>query len=136
MAARYGPPQRRHVVEPFAGSAGYSCFWEPRQVTLIEKDERVYGLWRYLSKASPREIMRLPSQVSHLDDLPRGVCEEAKALIGFWLNTARAPVLAVERSKWSRRPQRAPYSSGRDCQAAHRLATGENPPLENHPWQL
>jgi hypothetical protein len=34
LANRLGPPQREHVIEPFAGSAGYSCFWEPRKVTL------------------------------------------------------------------------------------------------------
>jgi site-specific DNA-adenine methylase len=31
LAERYGPPQQDHVVESFAGSAGYSCYWEPKK---------------------------------------------------------------------------------------------------------
>ena len=51
LAERLGPPQRHHVIEPFAGSAGYSCFWEPKKVTLIERDPLVVGVWKFL-KAS------------------------------------------------------------------------------------
>ena len=37
LARRFGPPQREHVIEPFAGLAGYASYWLPRQVTLVEK---------------------------------------------------------------------------------------------------
>jgi hypothetical protein len=89
LADRLGPPQRDHVIEPFAGSAGYSCFWEPKKVTLIERDPLVYGVWKFLQKVSPSELLRLPSNISHADELLSRVCEEAKWLIGFWFNHDR-----------------------------------------------
>jgi hypothetical protein len=66
---RLGPPQRTHVIEPFAGSAGYSCFWQPKKVTLIERDPLVVGIWKFLQRSSPTELMRLPSNISHVDEL-------------------------------------------------------------------
>jgi site-specific DNA-adenine methylase len=74
LAQRLGPPQRTHVIEPFAGGAGYSCFWEPKKVTLIERDPVVYGVWKFLQKASAKELMRLPSNIWHIDELPSRLC--------------------------------------------------------------
>jgi hypothetical protein len=108
LAERYGPPQRDHVVEPFAGSAGYSVYWEPKKVTLIERNPVVYGVWKYLQAASPRELMRLPSNISDVEELPGSVCQEAKSLIGFWFDAG--PVKpAVRRSNWARQPMQASH---------------------------
>jgi hypothetical protein len=93
LAERLGPPQRDHVIEPFAGSAGYSCFWEPKKVTLIERDPVVHSVWKFLQKASPSELS------SDVDELPSRVCQEAKSLIGFWFNHG-LPSPAVRRSNW------------------------------------
>jgi hypothetical protein len=97
LAERLGPPQSDHVIEPFAGSAGYSTFWEPKKVTLIERDPVVCGVWEYLQRTSPAELRRLPSNISHVDELPPWVCHEARSLIGFWFNswapsTRRSPL--------------------------------------------
>jgi site-specific DNA-adenine methylase len=99
LARRYGPPQHAHVVEPFAGSAGYSTYWEPKKVTLIDKDPRIVGIWRYLQRASRQEIMRLPTAIESVDQLR--VCQEAKDLIGFWFDhgTTRP---AQRRRCWAR----------------------------------
>jgi site-specific DNA-adenine methylase len=74
LAERLGPPQRAHVIEPFAGSAGYCCYWEPKKVTLIDADPVVVGVWKFLKRVSPAELRRLPSNISHVDELPPRVC--------------------------------------------------------------
>ena len=100
-AKRLVPPQRAHVVEIFAGSAGFSCFFEPRQVTLIERDPVIYGVWDFLQQSSAEDIRRLPLDVHKVDDLSPRVCQEARWLIGFWLNHGIA-IPAKTRSKWAR----------------------------------
>jgi hypothetical protein len=89
-AKRYGPPRNGVVVEPFAGSAGYSTFYAPAAVTLIDVDPIVVGVWEYLIGASRREILALPDlEVGEsVDGL--AVPEEARWLIGFWLNRGSA----------------------------------------------
>jgi hypothetical protein len=86
LAPLFGKPKYDHVIEPFAGSAGYSTYWEIPRVTLIDLDPVISRVWRYLQGASARDIERLPSQVMHVDDLPSWVRQEEKWLIGFWLN--------------------------------------------------
>ena len=90
LAKLYCRPRCEHVIEPFAGGAGYSVYWESKKVTLIERNPVVYGVWKYLQRVSPREVMRLPSNITHVDELPSRVCQEAKSLIGFWFGL-RAP---------------------------------------------
>jgi site-specific DNA-adenine methylase len=106
LAEQYGPPRFDHVVEPFAGSAGYSCFWEPKKVTLIDCDPKVCGVWRYLQRVSAKELMRLPSHISDIDELPSRVCQEAKWLIGWWFNHGLAEP-APRRSNWARQPSQS-----------------------------
>jgi hypothetical protein len=86
LAPEYGEPKCDHVIEPFAGSAGYSTYWEPKYVTLIERDPVIVSMWRYLIGASKRDIKRLPSLVMDVDDLPPWVCQEARWLIRYWLD--------------------------------------------------
>ena len=89
LAPRYGRPQREHVIEPFAGFAGYSTVWEPKKVTLIERDHVVCGVWKFLRRASASEIMALPVGINSLDELPPHLCQEARDLIGFWLQRGK-----------------------------------------------
>jgi hypothetical protein len=101
LAPDFGSPQCRHVIEPFAGAAGYSVFWEPDHVTLVDKDPKIVGVWRFLKHVKPAELKRLPSNISHVEELPPWVPEEAKWLIGFWFNHGLAAP-AVRRSNWAR----------------------------------
>ncbi|KAA3618773.1 MAG: hypothetical protein DWQ05_07380 [Calditrichaeota bacterium] len=59
----YPPPNFDTIVEPFAGAAAYSLNgnnWK-KKVILLEKDEKVYDIWRWLIKdATVDEIKRLP----------------------------------------------------------------------------
>jgi hypothetical protein len=85
-----GKPKCNHVIEPFAGSAGYSTYWEPPNVTLVERDPVIFNIWRYLQGASKYDIARLPRRVLHVDDLPSWVSQEERWLIGIWLDHGRS----------------------------------------------
>jgi site-specific DNA-adenine methylase len=59
-ARRYPAPGESIVIEPFAGSAGYSLWYEPHRVWLYDVDPIVVGVWSYLIAATPRELLALP----------------------------------------------------------------------------
>lgn len=79
------------VVEPFAGSAGYSVAVEPKVAILADADPTIAGLWQYLIGVSEERILRLPTTEpgETLND-PKydGLLEPERALIGFWINRA------------------------------------------------
>lgn len=60
LAAAYPEPQCACIVEPFAGSAGYSCHHRLRNTALVERDPRICDLWRRLTAMTPDEIMEIP----------------------------------------------------------------------------
>ena len=84
------PPTHGTIVEPFAGSAGYSLRYPARKVVLVERDPLIAATWRYLLRVSQTEILGLPDiQMDQtVTDLP--VCAEARLLIGWWLNGGSA----------------------------------------------
>lgn len=84
---RYYPaPEHPIIVEPFAGSAGYSLRHPDRKIILCEIDPIVVGVWRYLIRVKPSEILAIPDVPlgGSVDDLH--LIEEARWLVGFWLN--------------------------------------------------
>ena len=89
LAKFYPEPLYDTIIEPFAGSAGYSLHgdrWE-RKVILCDIDPVICGVWDFLIHASPSEILRLPdiSDGEKLDkhaDLPRLALD----LIGLCVN--------------------------------------------------
>lgn len=99
-AAKYYPePKYPDIVEPFAGSAGYSLRYPDRNVTLVDVDPKIAGVWRYLIQATPEQILDLPDVTTTTDDLD--VPKEAKWLIGFWLNKGSSTP-AKSPSAWMR----------------------------------
>lgn len=82
----YPTPTHRTIVEPFAGSAGYSIRHHDRDVILCDADPIIRGVWRYLLSVTPADILSIPDipQGGTVDDLP--VSQEARWLVGFWLN--------------------------------------------------
>jgi len=90
--ARYYPrPAHDQIIEPFAGSAGYSTFYNCPNAHLIDADPIVIGVWSYLIKATSREIMALPEIPEVGDSVDNyNLPQEAKWLIGFWLNRGSA----------------------------------------------
>lgn len=98
-APRYPAPMHDTIVEPFAGSAGYSLRYPDHKVILIDKDPNIVETWRYLLRVSEAEILSLPDikPGQTVDDI--GVHEDARRLIGWWLNSATtAPRRSL--SKW------------------------------------
>jgi site-specific DNA-adenine methylase len=97
----YPNPQHDIIVEPFAGSAGYSLRYPARQVVLCEIDPVLSAVWRYLTRVSAKEILAIPDLASDgcVDDLD--VCQEAKWLVGFWLNRGVATPRRTP-SRWMR----------------------------------
>jgi hypothetical protein len=104
--SRRYPAPGDFVIEPFAGSAGYSLWHEPARVLLYDIDPIVVGVWSYLIAASPRELLALPDLEpgQSTDDLD--VPQEARWLIGFWLNRGSAQPKKTQ-TAYSRRTDRA-----------------------------
>lgn len=91
VAPTYPAPVHAHIVEPFAGSAGYALRYPSRAVTLIDADEIIVGTWSYLISATEQEIRALPlwdGSWNTVDDLD--LPQEARWLIGWWLNKGAA----------------------------------------------
>ena len=86
MAGKMPVPLFDTLIEPFAGSAGYSLRHHQKQVKLYDLDPIICALWGYLIRSRSAEILALPDLKSDqsVDDLK--ICEEAKSLIGFWIN--------------------------------------------------
>lgn len=90
IAKYYPAPNHLTIVEPFAGSARYSLRWFWFDVTLIEKDEKVFAVWDFLQKASSRDILSLPDVENGvpLNSLPnwQQMSDGERYLIGFCSN--------------------------------------------------
>lgn len=59
-ARLYGPPRRDLVIEPFAGSACYSVWWEARNVRLYDLSADVVAAWDWLIHCSEEDVRRVP----------------------------------------------------------------------------
>ena len=105
-APKYPEPVHGSIVEPFAGSAGYAMRYPDRQVTLVDADPVVAGVWDFLVRSGEQDILRLPllEPGQSTDDL--AVCQEARWLIGFWLTKGGA-VPNKTLSAWGREPRYA-----------------------------
>lgn len=97
----YPEPKYDTIIEPFAGSAGYAVRFSERNVILCEIDPVIAGVWKYLIRVKPSEILKLPNIApgQSIDDLK--LPQEARWLIGFWLNRGVASP-RKHPSKWMR----------------------------------
>jgi hypothetical protein len=121
IARHYPKPRYDLVIEPFAGAAGYSTFYDRRTVHLVDADPIIIGIWDYLIAVSPEEILALPELPQAGDsvdnyDLP----QEAKWLIGFWLNRGSASP-KKSRTAYSARSDKAQLNWG--ARAKQRIAS-------------
>jgi site-specific DNA-adenine methylase len=85
LAARLTPPQRDLVIECFAGGAGFSTWHEPKKVILVEKDPIIASIWDYLIHVKASEVMRIPTNIMSIEELPARTPEPAKHLVGFFI---------------------------------------------------
>lgn len=93
LAPLYNRPKYNMIIEPFAGSAGYSVHhYNPKvEVRLYDAYEPIIQIWNYLIRVSSKEIMSLPlgpfDRTRSVKD--ENICEEAKLLIAFWVSESR-----------------------------------------------
>jgi len=101
IAQHYPAPRHDIIVEPFAGSAGYSLRYPDRAVMLCDKFADVVDTWKYLISVSEEEIRGLPDlrPEQSLDDFD--LSREQRLLIGWWLNKGTASPCKSP-SKWMR----------------------------------
>lgn len=83
LAPKYPKPRWSTIIEPFAGSAGYSVRYHTRNVILYDLNAEVYCTWDYLIRVSAAEILRLPLVFDDVRDL--NIPQEARWLISWWL---------------------------------------------------
>ena len=100
-AANHYPTPVGVVVEPFAGSAGYSVRHEPEEAILVDAYEPIVMVWDYLIHVTEEEILSLPDLQTDqtVDDL--AIPEAARFLIGFWIQRATTTP-GKKLSAWSR----------------------------------
>lgn len=115
-AKHYPPPQHNVIVEPFAGGAGYALNYCDRRVLLVDKYPVIVNLWKYLINVKESEFRALPL-VTHVDDA-HGVPQEAKHLIGWWLNHATTTPRKSASSRARQRPKAHWGPEVRDALAA------------------
>lgn len=109
LSAKYPKPKYDTIIEPFAGSAGYSCRYYDRKIILIEKNPIIVSIWDYLINVKTEEILSLPDiePGQLISDL--NICQEAKWLMGYWMgsverNPANQPqalmIYSTKKRKW------------------------------------
>lgn len=129
VAPYYPKPVYDVIVEPFAGSAGYSLRYPGRRVFLSDVDPVIVGVWDFIIRASESDVRSLPAAVEHVDGLV-GVPQEARWLIGFWLNKGCAAP-SKSPSAWMRGGTHA--SSFWGDTVKHRIASQQ--PFVRH-WEV
>ena len=87
---RYPSPIFDTIIEPFAGSARYSLKYHWNDVVLIDKDEVIVCVWKFLQEVSPLYILSLPdvnngAELEKINGFSQ-LSQEAKWLIGFCVN--------------------------------------------------
>lgn len=109
IAPKYPAPTCDRIIEPFAGSAGYSLRHAGKDVWINDIDPVVVGTWHYLIWATAEEILALPDLEpgQTVDDL--SVHQEARWLIGWWLNKGSAQPKLRPSSFMLNHPEGAPY---------------------------
>jgi len=65
LARYYPPPEHQTIVEPYAGAAGYSCYWadQVEQVILLDTFPELVALWHRLQRMTVDELWAIPDPV-------------------------------------------------------------------------
>lgn len=82
----YPAPQHRTIVERFAGSMGYSLNYPHRRVIGYEPDFKIWSVWDYLLHESAASLLHLPDLEPGQTTDELDLCQEARWLIGLWVN--------------------------------------------------
>ena len=100
LAPFYSPPIHDRVVECCAGSASYATLHHAKDVLLVDIDPMICSIWDFLIRVSEAEMLALPVDFSHVDELSH-LCQEVRWFLGFWIRRAQSsPGISV--SAWGR----------------------------------
>lgn len=90
VAHLYPPPAPGRVIEPFCGSARYTLLYRERDVWINDIDPMIYRIWRYLQRASARDIQSLP-ELKRGEDLRdfKMLSDVERDLLGFAVSFPR-----------------------------------------------
>jgi site-specific DNA-adenine methylase len=89
----YPIPKYDTIIEPFAGSAVYSLKNFNKNITILDKDEKIINIWNYLKLATSDEILSLPlltNGQSLNDEKFQHLNTVQKDLISFFTNPSSA----------------------------------------------
>lgn len=111
LSKLYSIPTCDTIIEPFAGSAGYSLMYPNKTVILYEKYEPIVALWDYLIHVKEEEILSLPIKDFTKEESLKNeqhISSEAKILIGFWLTESQTspslyPLSKSRGGNWTQR---------------------------------
>ena len=87
---KYPAPLHDTLIEPFAGSAGYSLrHGDGRNVVLYESDAHLLRLWRWLiEEATEEDVRQIPIQVPEGTDIRTlGLTDGQQLLLKTWQRT-------------------------------------------------
>jgi site-specific DNA-adenine methylase len=101
LSKYYPEPQCDTIIEPFAGSAGYSLLYPHKNVILYEIFDPIVKLWDYLINVSEEEILSLPLGPFNKEHPVESEVESipARILLGFWLTESQTSVSRYPLSK-------------------------------------
>ncbi len=88
-AKRYPAPEHDHIIEPYAGGAGYSLNYCDKKVTIWDADPHLSELWRWLiSSASAQDVRDIPIGLSVGTDIRTlGLSRGQQLLLKNWQRT-------------------------------------------------
>ena len=81
----YPPPKYGKIIEPFVGAGSYALKYWDRQITIMDKYEVIYSIWKWLQSCEKKDIDKLPHHLvsgQTLNDFKFDT-PEAKMLMGF-----------------------------------------------------
>ncbi len=81
----YPPPKHDTIIEPFVGAGPYALKYWDRNITIIDKYEVIYKIWKWLQECEISDIEKLPHHLTTDDRLDnyKFDCIEARYLMGF-----------------------------------------------------
>ncbi|MCH9665662.1 MAG: hypothetical protein K0U41_07410 [Gammaproteobacteria bacterium] len=89
-APHFGKPMCDLIIEPFAGSASYSTYWEHPFVKLYDLDDNICVLWDFLINCSDNDIKEIPWEFNDAEKEIAELTLPQRILVGFWVSYAQA----------------------------------------------